>query len=478
MSENAESYYRALAARDDRFDGVFFVGVTTTGIYCRPVCTARTPGRDRCRFFPSAAAAERDGFRPCLRCRPEMAPGNAPVDTAGRIAHAAAARIEAGALNDGGSVEHLADELGVGPRQVRRLVRSELGVSPVELAQTHRLLLAKQLLTDTQLSTVDVALASGFGSVRRFNALFQKHYRLTPTQLRRSPKNDADSTTVQLKLSYRPPLAWEPLLEFLATRSTAGVECVTENRYARTVAEGGHTGWLAVSPAKNGCQLEAELSLSLVPALPQVLSRLKHLFDLNVFPQAIDEHLADDDRFSQSVNRWPGMRVPGAFDGFELAVRAILGQQISVPAATTLAGRVAAAFGLPIETPFPELSRLSPTAEAIAGLCEDDLKSVGITTARSRYILGLARATTAGTLSLEPATSPDESIHQLMELDGIGEWTAHYIAMRALRWPDAFPHSDLGLRKAVGDIPARELLAMSQAWTPWRAYAAMRLWRG
>lgn len=477
MAINTEKYYQALLARDDRFDGVFFAAVTTTGIYCRPVCPARKPRRDRCRFFPSAAAAERDGFRPCLRCRPELAPGNAPVDASARIAHAAAARIEAGALNDGGSVEHLAAELGVGTRHVRRLVRSELGVSPVELAQTHRLLLAKQLLADTRLPTVEVALASGFGSLRRFNALFRSHYNLTPTEMRRSPKRKTDSSTLRLKLSYRPPFAWEPMLQFLSARSTAGVECVTENLYSRTIAEAGRRGWVSVAQAKNAHHLNVELSLSLVPVLANVLCRLKNLFDLKVCPDVIDGHLAGDKRLAAGVKRCPGLRVPGAVDGFELAVRAILGQQISVRAATTLAGRLATAFGEPIETPFPELSRISPRADVVAGLTVDQLTSLGITKSRSRSILGMARSVDSGALTLEPATDPEGVIRRLLELTGIGEWTAHYIAMRALRWPDAFPHADLGLRKALGGITPRELLNSSPAWSPWRAYAAMHLWR-
>lgn len=476
MSENADRFYRALVARDDRFDGVFFVAVTSTGVYCRPVCSARTPRRDRCRFFPSAAAAEQSGFRPCLRCRPELAPGHAPVDAARRIAHAAAARIEAGALNDGGTLDRLAENLGVCPRQVRRSVRREFGVSPIELAQTHRLLLAKRLLTETQLPAVEIAHASGFGSVRRFNALFRSRYHLTPTQLRRAAAGHRDASSIHLKLAYRPPLAWQPMLDFLAARSTVGVEQVSENRYVRTVGERGHQGWVSVGQTTDRRHLDVELSISLLPVLPRVLHRLKQLFDLNACPHSIDGHLATDPQFAASVRRFPGLRVPGAFDGFELGVRAILGQQISVRAATTLAGRLAGEFGEAISTPFSDLNRLTPLAESIAPLAESALNSLGLTRARSRTVLELARATVSRGLSLEPAAAPGDVVGRLRMLPGIGAWTADYIAMRALRWPDALPHTDLGLLKSLGGIRPNELFERSLAWSPWRAYAAMHLW--
>src|SRR5580698_7281793 len=251
MTSDDDVCYRALVARDTRFDGVFFVGVKTTGIYCRPVCTARTPGRDRCRFFASAPLAEQAGFRPCLRCRPELAPGCAPVDSVRTIARAAAARIEAGALTHGGSLEDLAASLGLSSRQLRRSVRKELGVSPVELAQTNRLLLAKRLIAETRLPMVQVAFAAGFESVRRFNALFRSHYRLAPSTLRRSSSKTLSADSLRLVLAYRPPLDWAAMLQFLAARAIPGVECVTPDAYHRTVAVGEHRGWLSVSPVAN-----------------------------------------------------------------------------------------------------------------------------------------------------------------------------------------------------------------------------------
>jgi AraC family transcriptional regulator of adaptative response / DNA-3-methyladenine glycosylase II len=476
MELDSDSCYRALVARDARFDGVFFVGVTTTRIYCRPVCTARGPGRDRCRFFPSAAAAEREGFRPCLRCRPELAPGNAPVDATSRVARAVAARIDAGALDDGGSLETLAEEFSLSSRQLRRAVSRELGVSPVELAQTHRLLLAKQLLTETRLPVIQVAFASGFASVRRFNALFRSHYRLTPSQLRKGTGSRVVEESVRLRLSYRPPLAWPEMLRFLAGRALGGVEWVAGSSYLRTVVFGKHRGWLRVVPLEGRNALAVELTTSLVPVLAPVLARLRNLFDLNARPDVIVAQLGADPRIGPAVRRCPGLRVPGAFHGFELAVRAILGQQVSVRAATTLAGRLVAAFGEPIETPFPELSRLSPSAERIAGAELKALSDLGIPARRAESLRALAAAVSARKLPLDVGPTPEDTVRQLQELPGVGEWTAHYIAMRAARWPDAFPHDDLGLRKGVGEASARRVRELAEAWRPWRAYAAMHIW--
>jgi AraC family transcriptional regulator, regulatory protein of adaptative response / DNA-3-methyladenine glycosylase II len=471
-----ETCYRALAARDPRFDGVFFVGITTTRIYCRPICTARTAGRDRCRFFPDAAMAEKGGFRPCLRCRPELAPGHAPVDAVGRTARIAAARIEAGALNDGGSVEKLARDLGLSGRQLRRSVRSEYGVSPIELAQTRRLLLAKQLLTESDLSIARIAFASGFESVRRFNALFQAHYRLTPTGMRRSPPKDLGRDSLRLTLAYRPPMAWDAMIGFLSGRSTAGVERVEGTAYLRTATVGAHRGWLKVEPIPGRHALAVELSMGLVPALPEVLARLKHLFDLAARPDAIAEHLRLDARIALAVDRLPGLRVPGAFDGFEMAARAILGQRVSVRSATTLAGRVAGRFGEPIETPFPGLDRLSPAADRLADADGRELSAMGIAPPRAAAIIAIARAVSSRDLDLQPGPDPEAAVAALQEYPGLGDWTAQYIAMRALRWPDAFPAADLGLLKAAGAASARQLRDAAEAWRPWRSYAAMYLW--
>ena len=476
MLLEADACYRALVSRDARFDGLFFVGVTTTGIYCRPVCTARTPGRDRCRFFPHAALAEQAGFRPCLRCRPELAPGHAPIDAVGRTARHAEARIQAGALNDGGSLEQLAGELGVSARQLRRGIRQEFGVSPVQLAQTNRLLLAKQLLTESRLPIIDVALASGFSSVRRFNALFREHYGFTPTTMRRSHREAPGPGALRLTLAYRPPFAWSRLLSFLAARAVPGVECVKNDAYLRTAALGTARGWVrvAANPGRNA--LAVDLSTSLMPVLPELLARLRHLFDLSARPDVIESHLAGDAQLVRSIRHIPGLRVPGAFNGFELAIRAILGQRVSVAAASTVAGRLAHAFGEAVATPYPCLNRLAPDAERLEQLERPDFTRLGIPASRGRAIRELARAVLQRAVCLEPGVDPHRTIGQLVALPGVGDWTAQYIAMRALRWPDAFPAGDLGLLRALRTNSPATLRKTAEAWRPWRAYAAMHLW--
>jgi AraC family transcriptional regulator of adaptative response / DNA-3-methyladenine glycosylase II len=470
MELNTDLCYQALLTHDARFDGAFFVGVASTGIYCRTICPAKTPLRKNCAFYPSAAAAEHAGFRPCLRCRPELAPGNARVDAVSRLAASIASRIEDGALTEGG-VEDLAAELGISDRHLRRVIEREFGVSPIELAQTQRLLLAKRLLTDTDLSITDVAFASGFSSLRRFNALFKERYRLNPMQLRKGRPTSAASQTLVCEVAYRPPLDWEALRTFLVGRASCGVEAMDNHRYLRTVAVGKHRGWIVVAPSPKKSTLRVELSASLAPALLPTLSRVKRLFDLAADPQRIASHLGP-----LAAER-PGLRVPGAFDGFELAVRAILGQQISVRAATTLAGRFATAFGEPIETPFEALTHLAPTAERIAQAEVSKFVALGIITARANTILALARAVAEGNIRLQPGAEIEPTLGQLKELPGIGEWTAQVIAMRALAWPDAFPHTDLGIYKALGETNPKRVLDIAEAWRPWRAYATMHLWK-
>ncbi len=432
-------------------------------------------GARRCRFYSNRALAERDGFRPCLRCRPELAPGHAPVDAVRRTAHSAACRIEAGALNDGGSLDELAANLGLSARQLRRAVKQEFGVSPIELAQTQRLLLAKQLLSESSLPITQIAFASGFDSVRRFNSSFRSHYRLTPSDLRRLVGTDTGDL-VRLTLAYRPPLAWQSLLRFLAGRATAGVEQVIDQAYLRTVAVGKHRGWLKVEPVPDRDALAVLISTSLVPALPEVMSRLKNLFDLSARPDVIASHLSADDRFGAIVSRCAGLRVPGAFDGFELTVRAILGQRVSVRAATTLAGRLAARYGEPVETPFAGLDRLSPAPGRIAAAAAAEIASLGLNAVRAASIRSIAQAVENGILDLDPGADPVATALELESFPGIGDWTAQYIAMRALRWPDAFPAGDLVLLKATGEKSPESLRERAEAWRPWRAYAAMYLW--
>lgn len=475
MELDPRQCYEALKARDSRFDGSFFVAVSTTGIYCRPVCSARTPRRDRCTFYANAAAAERSGYRPCLRCRPEIAPGPAPVDAVRTAACWAAARIEAGAMN-GGGLEQLAAEYGLSSRQLRRVIKAEFGVTPVELAQTRRLLLAKQLLTDSALGMADVAHASGFASVRRFNHLFKTRYSLNPTALRRCGSPAVSADLISLKLAYRPPMAWPQLLGFLTGRGAAGVECAQGWRYLRTVHLDKRRGWFSAQPLPNQHALRLHISASLMPVLTPLLARVRRLFDLDANPQVIEEHLSRDARLRSIVRRQAGLRVPGAFDGFELALRAILGQQVTVKAATTIFGRFAATFGEAAVTPHAGLKFFAPTAERVAEAHVQALSRLGLTQKRAQTVSRLAREVADGNLKLAAGAAMDETLERLLALPGIGGWTAHYIAMRALGYPDAFPHSDLGLMKALELRKPKEILAAAESWRPWRAYAALHLW--
>ena len=483
MTHDHRRLYNALSARDTRFDGVFFVGVTSTGIYCRPICRVKTPKAANCRFFESAQEAEQAGFRPCLRCRPELAPGNAPVDDAGRIAQLIVQRLWEGHFDGDAGLEAIADEFALSSRQIRRIVRAQLRVSPIQLLLTRRLLLAKQLLTETRWPIAEVAFASGFGSLRRFNDAFTRRYGMPPTRLRRNAGGEVPPTdggdTAALLLAYRPPYDWEGILAFLAARALAGVELVTERAYARTVRLGQAEGWIRVSRAPRGDALVLEFTHSLTPALPTLLGRVRALFDLDARPDLIRKRLVADPVLAAAVRANPGARVPGAFHGFELGLRAILGQQVTVGAGTTLAARVVEALGEPIATPIPELTRLSPSPERVVRAGAETIARLGIVASRARSLVALAEAERSGRLGLDGGAphDPEEAMRRLAELPGVGPWTAHYIAMRALRWPDAFPKEDLAVRGALGGVTAEEAEARSQAWRPWRSYAVLYLWR-
>ena len=486
MLLDRESCNRAVESADARFDGVFFVGITTTSIYCRPICPARRTLRKNRRYFSSAAAAERSGYRPCLRCRPELAPGRARVDAVPRLAEAAAQRIASGALN-GQGLDHLAQELGVSGRQLRRAMQQELGVSPIELAQTHRLLLAKQLLTETHLPMSRVADASGFQSVRRFNALFRDRYRLNPESLRRRVNGNASTNgkarepNLHLTLAYRPPLAWNALLGFLSARATPGVEQVEDGTWSRTVRVDGLTGIVRVaqpkqnSAAANHDVLVLEADAALAPALMALCSRVKHLFDLVAEPNAIEAHLVGAG-FGPIGRSARGLRVPGAFDTFELAVRAILGQQVSVAGASTLMGRLTSTFGEALPEHMEGFTHLAPTADQLADAGAAAIRRIGLPTARAETIHELARRVAGGELSLAADADVKSLMAGLTTIRGIGPWTAEYIAMRALHWPDAFPASDLVLRRAAGGLTTARLKRVAEAWRPWRSYAAVHLW--
>ena len=485
--------YRALKTKDARFDGRFFTGVTSTGIYCRPVCRVKTPQRANCRFFAHAAQAEQAGFRPCLRCRPELAPQAAPwsiQDAASILAHQAARLLdEPEAWPDAPpSVARLAARLGVSERHVRRIFQAQFGVAPIQHLQTRRLLTAKQLLTDTTLPISQIALMSGFASLRRFHAAFAAHYRLNPTQLRLrglsgtgQAAQAADGITV--RLGYRPPYDVAAMLEFFSQRALNATEfiavyagqCCATSTFR--IESGGktHTGWLQAGFDEARCQLVLRVSDSLREALPQVIRRVRARFDLDADPAAIHSVLQG------AFPGGEGLRVPGALDGFELAVRAVLGQQISVAAARTLAQRLVERFGEPIETPWPQLNRLFPAPAALAAASGEALGQLGIVRQRQAAILAIARAVLENRLPLHGGADVPATVAALKALPGIGDWTAQYIAMRALRWPDAFPAGDVALHKALGvralKNPAQEAERLAAAWKPWRSYAVVRAWR-
>ncbi len=477
----------AFQAHDARFDGRLFVCVSSTGIYCRPVCRVRMPREKNCSFVVSAGAAEAAGFRPCRKCRPELAPGISPVDRVSALARKAALIMENECYHEG-PVADLAALVGVSDRHLRRIFASEFGVSVAQHRQTRRLLLAKSLLADTDLPVTQIAFAAGFGSIRRFNALFSKTYRMPPSAMRGKRKADAAAVddAVTVLLGYRPPYDWQRILAFLGKRTIAGVEQVADGAYRRTVsvstglADGGETrrGWIAVEnlPGKN--VLAVTLAPSLLPALPSVLAKVRSLFDLDCDPAAIGKTLSAMNRINPAFYL-PGVRVPGCFDGFEMAVRAILGQQITVKAAHTLAGRLAAQLGTPVETPFAELNRVFPDPATVCRLSEPiegHFGPLGVIGARARSILALARAVECGDIELSPLADAEETMQRLRLLPGIGPWTAHYIALRALGWPDAFPHTDYGVKKALPGYSEKQILELSGDWRPWRSYATFSLW--
>ena len=479
-----EVCYRALETRDARFDGLLFVGVTSTGIYCRPVCPARTPQFRHCRFFGSAAAAQAAGFRPCLRCRPETAPDLASWRGTSNTVSRALALIADGALNGGRArIAKLSDRLGVGERQLRRLFLQHLGASPIAVAQTRRVLFAKQLIHETRLPMTEVAWAAGFGSVRRFNELFQDLFHRPPGALRRdhsagSPTAEADVT---LRIRYRPPYDWDSMLAYLAARAVPGVELVENGAYHRTLGIGGFAGGVRVTHLARRQSLEVRIRFPNVRALPAIVARVRRLFDTGADIETIGEHLSRDALLRPLVRQRPGLRAPGGWEGFELAVRAILGQQISVSAARGLAGQLAARHGKPIPAgcaTHPGLSRVFPTAERLART-----KSIGLgmPAARQSSLKELAAAALSDPNLFRPFGTIEEAIARFRAIRGVGEWTAQYIALRALRETDAFPASDAGLlRNAAWMEGARptpaSLLKRAESWRPWRAYAAQHLW--
>jgi AraC family transcriptional regulator of adaptative response / DNA-3-methyladenine glycosylase II len=463
----------ARLARDARFDGLFFIAVTSTGIFCRPICPARSPRRENVRYYASAAQASAAGFRPCLRCRPEAAPGSPAWDRAGDLVSRALRRIEDGCLDQGG-VPALARSLAIGERQLRRLFVDRIGATPIEVDSTRRVLFAKKLLGETHLPVTQIAFASGFRSVRRFNTAFRDTYRRAPRDIRRS-ESMPRGPGLRLALAYRPPYDFPAMLAFLGRRAVPGVESVENETYSRTIAlpEGG--GRIAVRTGKAPNTLELTVDAPSSAALARVATRVRRLFDLDANPAPINAALGADPLLRERVRHHPGQRVPGCWDGFELAVRALLGQQVSVAAARTFATRLVAAHGSTVDGEAG--ARAFPTPQRLA---DADLRVVGLTTRRAASLQALARAAGDGAVQFDGGQDLDTFVAALCELDGIGPWTAHYIAMRALHHPDAFPAADLVLRQVAGStcrpLSAAALSARAEAWRPWRAYAVLHLW--
>ena len=479
---DADACYRAVAAHDARFDGAFFIGVTSTGIYCRPVCRVKTPRRENCRFFAHASQAEGAGFRPCLRCRPELAPQTlawSAQDASALLAQHAARLLDSPDAwgDEVPSVAGLAARLGVSDRHLRRVFEAELGVSPMDWLQTRRLLAAKQLLADTRLPVAQVALAAGFASLRRFNAAFAAQYRMSPTALRRDGSEAKPGDGIAVTLGYRPPYDVREMLQFLQQRGIAGVEQidVAAHTVARTLRLDDDTcGWVACRFEPEQHRVQVRVADSLAPQLPRLIARVRAWLDLDADPAAIHAVLGAD------FPALAGLRVPGTLDGLELAVRAVVGQQVTVAAARTLTTRLVERFGTPLATPIDGLTRLFPSPAALAAASGDELGQLGLVRQRQAAIHALAQAVSSGQIRLHAGADVAATMDALKALPGIGAWTADYIALRALRWPDAFPSGDVALQKALSPdgqrLTARAAEGRAERWRPWRAYAVIRAW--
>jgi AraC family transcriptional regulator of adaptative response / DNA-3-methyladenine glycosylase II len=463
---------RARLSRDPRFDGKFFIGVLGSRVYCRSICPAPTAKEKNCRYFPTAAAAAEAGFRPCLRCRPECSPGTkAWAGTSNTVSRALLLIGESG-LKSGG-IETLAERLGVGPRHLRRLFLKHLGAAPSSVAQTRRLHFAKKLIDETRLPMSQVAIAAGYGCVRRFNAAIQKTYRRTPTHIRKlaRPGAHAGQNLYVFSLRYRPPYHWKGMLDFLERRAIPGVESVLGGVYRRTIEIGGKRGYFEVTHAENH-SLGVTVQFDDPSALFFIVERIRAMFDLNADPGKIAQTLRRDSALAPLVRATPGIRLPGCWDPFELSIRAIVGQQISVRGASTITGRIAAKFGT-LYAPSPGLTHIFPTPDVLS---RADLTSLGLTKARAATIREFARAVRDGEIGFIGAIDFHEFLAKLTALPGVGAWTAQYIAMRALGEPDAFPTGDVALLRVSGLSNHQALTARAEAWRPWRSYATLYLW--
>lgn len=475
MMDQQQALYSALSARDRKFDGRFFVGVSSTGIYCRPVCSARTPKIENCTFYPSAAAAELAGFRPCLKCRPELAPGLALIDLGNRYAQVAVQLIEQGYLSEH-SCEQLATRLGISDRHLRRIFAEQFGASPIDYAQSHRLLQAKRLLMDTALPLSEVAFAAGFGSLRRFNELFKARYRLIPSALRSAAARHGGTASSGLifHLGYRPPYDWPRMLAFLQARAVNGVEHVAGNQYWRSIAvqQGGvaYCGWVSVQPDEARNRVRVEVAPALSRVTTEVLRRIRQLFDLDAAPDRIADALGS------LVADAPGLRLPGCVNSFEQATRAILGQLVSVKMAAIFAGRIAQNWGTPLAQPNGSITHVFPEAAKVAQLQPEELRPLGIQLKRAAALIEMARVVTEGRLQLDNVLDIEQGIKALTALPGIGSWTANYIAMRAWSWPDVFLAGDYLIKQRFPGMTPRQIEQYAERWRPWRSYATLHLW--
>ena len=469
---------RARRSRDARFDGKFFIAVTSTRIYCRSICPAKVSNDANVRYYATAAEAAAAGFRPCLRCRPETAPGSPAWMGTSAVVQRALRLLQEGALDDG-SIDELALRLGVGVRHLSRLFTRHVGASPAAVAQTRRLHFAKQLLDETQLPITEVALASGFGSVRRFNDVFKAMYRRPPREIRKHREADARQTSdaeITLRLTYRPPYDWPHLERFLSRRAIGGVESVTAGAYARTVRTASGHAFLQVKPVAGADALELKIRGGESADLLALSSSVRRMFDLSADPARIAVALQRDPRLGALVTRRPGLRIPGTWDPFESGVRAIVGQQISVAAGRTLMRRLVERAGERVAEDPRGLTHLFPTPTALA---QSDLEDLGIPRARVTALQGFAHAVADGTLAFNE--SGERVMRALLQLPGVGPWTAGYVALRGLGEPDGFPAGDLILRQQASTdsntLTARELEACAEAWRPFRGYAVMHLWQ-
>lgn len=478
-----ETYYSVFKAHDARFDGQVFMGVSSTGIYCRPICRVKFPKKENCSFFHSAAMAEAKGYRPCLKCRPELAPGMSIADSSSNLVLQGMLRLEEKYFYEG-NLQEIARDLNITDRHFRRIFYSTYGVTPSQYLQTLRLLMAKRLLTDTKLSITEVAFGSGFGSIRRFNGLFLKTYRMAPTIFRKEAKklHPEQKDTLTLFLDYRPPYEWEALLEFLQERAIPGVEVIKDKTYYRTVIlkkkDEKIRGWLGVRRVEKKNRLAVTVSAELLPVLFKVLKRIKILFDLECNPQEINVRLkkmnqGKEKRFIE------GTRLPGSFDPFEMSVRAVLGQQITIKGARTLAQRLTERLGTQMITPIPELTHTFPEPEELLELgsfLEEILGVLGIIRSRTRSIRSLAFKFSENDFVWRRGLNMEQWVYDLEALPGVGPWTAQYIIMRAFGYPDAFLPTDYGIRKALPGYSSKEIAEIAESWRPWRSYGVIALW--